>query len=283
LAGIFGKQAATVPNYSYSGALRASNLTWDAPTLDRYLQDPQRLIPGNKMPFPGMRTENERRDVIAYLAAAAPTATPSVTSPTAPTATGPATAAAPPRGSVTYIPDIRYTLRSGIAEGRMVFLGVGGTIDGQVNPVLSAAEGQVVQITLINGEGAEHDIVFPAQSAKSPRITARGSSTTLAFRAEKAGDFTYVCSVPGHELAGMKGQFLVTPRPPAQAVVEAVISREATDVPPPVGNRPPQTVKVDLISVELEGRLAEGTTFGYWTFNGKVPGPFLRVRVGDTV
>ena len=153
----------------------------------------------------------------------------------------------------------------------------------RVNPVLSAAEGQVVQITLINGEGAEHDIVFPAQDVKSPRITGRGASTTIAFRAEKSGDFTYICSVPGHELAGMHGQFVVTPRPPAQTVVEAVISREATDLPPPIGVRAPQTVRVDLVSVELEGRLAEGTTFGYWTFNGKVPGPFLRVRVGDTV
>src|SRR5262245_5464549 len=276
LAGIIGKKAASVPNYAYSEALRASGVTWDVATLDRYLQDPQRLVPGNKMPFPGMRTENERRDVIAYMAAEAAAA---ASPPTA----GPPPAASPPRPSVSYIPDVRYTLRSGIAEGRMVFIGVGGTIEGQVNPVLSAAEGQVVQITLINGEGAEHDIVFPAQNAKSPRITARGASTTLAFRAERAGDFTYICSVPGHELAGMKGQFLVTPRPPAQTVVEAVISREATDVPPPVGSRQPQTVKVDLISVELEGRLAEGATFGYWTFNGKVPGPFLRVRVGDMV
>src|SRR5262245_9083496 len=275
LAGIFGKKAAAVPNYTYSEALRASNLTWDASTLDRYLLDPQKLVPGNKMPFPGMRTENERRDVIAYLAAAA--------APATGPATAPAPAATPQRPSVSYIPDVRYTLRSGIAEGRMVFIGVGGTIDGQVNPVLSAAEGQVVQITLINGEGAEHDIVFPAQNAKSARITARGASTTLAFRAEKAGDFTYVCSVPGHELAGMQGQFLVTPKPPAQTVVEAVISREATDLPPPIGKRPPHTVRVDLISVELEGRLAEGATFGYWTFNGKVPGPFLRLRVGDTV
>ena len=87
------------------------------------------------------------------------------------------------RGSVSYIPDVRYTLRSGIAEGRMVYLGVGGAIDGQVNPVLSAAEGQVVQITLINGEGAEHDIVFPDQNASSPRITGRGASTTMVFRA----------------------------------------------------------------------------------------------------
>src|SRR6185312_2694286 len=73
------------------------------------------------------------------------------------------------------------------------------------------------------------------------------------------------------------------PRPPPQTVVEADITRQATDVPPPIGKRGPQTVRVDLVTTELEGRLAEGTTFGYWTFNGKVPGPFLRVRVGDTV
>src|SRR5262245_63688399 len=81
----------------------------------------------------------------------------------------------------------------------------------------------------------------------------------------------------------MGGRFSRPPRAPARRVVEAVISREATDLPPPIGARPPQTVRVDLVTVELEGRLAEGTTFGYWTFNGKVPGPFLRVRVGDTV
>ncbi len=114
-------------------------------------------------------------------------------------------------------------------------------------------------------------------------MTGKGASTTIAFRASKAGDFVYYCSVPGHRLAGMQGQFVVTPQPPAQTVVEADISREPTDLPPPIGKRDPQTVRVDLLSVEVEGRLAEGTTFGYWTFNGKVPGPFIRVRVGDTV
>ena len=165
----------------------------------------------------------------------------------------------------------------------MVYIGVGGSIEGKVNPVLTAAEGQVVQLTLINGEGAEHDIVFPDQDAKSPRVTGKGASTTIAFRAAKSGDFIYFCSVPGHQLAGMQGQFIVTPRPAPQTLVEADISREPTDLPPPIGKREPQTVRVDLLSVEVEGRLAEGTTFGYWTFNGKVPGPFLRVRVGDTV
>ena len=160
----------------------------------------------------------------------------------------------------------------------MVYIGVGGSIDGKVNPVLTAAEGQVVELTLINGEGAEHDIVFPDQNAKSPRVTGKGSSTTIAFRATKSGDFIYFCSVPGHQLAGMQGQFIVTSRPAPQTLVEADISREPTDLPPPIGKRDPQTVRVDLVSVEVEGRLAESTTFGYWTFNGKVPGPFIRVR-----
>ena len=138
---------------------------------------------------------------------------------------------------MSYIPDIRYTLRIGIAEGRMVFLGVGGTIDGQVNPVLSAAEGQVVQITLINGEGAEHDIVFPRAKRKIAAHHGTGASTTLAFRAEQAPAISPIfAACRGIELAGMKGQFMVTPRPPAQTVVEAVISREATDLPPPIGN-----------------------------------------------
>jgi nitrite reductase (NO-forming) len=134
------------------------------------------------MPFPGLKTENERRDVIAYLAASA-AAAPAGTSPPAATL---APAAPPQRGSVSYIPDIRYTLRSGIAEGRMVFIGIGGMIDGQVNPVLSAAEGQVVQITLMNGEGAEHDIIFPDQNAKSPRITGRALRKPSSKRLSRA-------------------------------------------------------------------------------------------------
>ena len=165
----------------------------------------------------------------------------------------------------------------------MVFLGVGGDIDGQVNPALAASVGQVVQLTLINGEGAQHDIAFPDQGAQSPRITSKGASTTIVFRATAAGNFTYFCSVPGHRQAGMEGQFVVTQQPPAQAVVEADLSRQPTDMPGALEHRDPQTVRVDLTTSEIEGRLAEGTTFVFWTFNGQVPGPFIRVRVGDSI
>jgi nitrite reductase (NO-forming) len=283
LAGIVGRKAGADSNYNYSPAIKQSNLTWDTKTLDAYLNDPQKTVPGNKMPFPGLKTEHDRADIIAFLAAGGTqqAANPPPAAQSAPSPTQ--TPQSQPNTGIGYIPDAHYTLRSGIAEGRMVYLGVGGTIDGKVNPVLTAAEGQVVQLTLINGEGAEHDIVFPDQQARSPRVTGKGASTTIAFRAAKSGDFTYFCSVPGHQLAGMQGQFIITPKPPEQTQVEADISREPNDLPPPIGKRDPQTVRVDLLSVEVEGRLAEGTTFGYWTFNGKVPGPFVRVRVGDTV
>jgi heme/copper-type cytochrome/quinol oxidase subunit 2 len=61
----------------------------------------------------------------------------------------------------------------------------------------------------------------PTISTKSPRVTGKGASTTIALRATKSGDFIYFCSVPGHQLAGMQGQFIVTPRPAPQAVVAA--------------------------------------------------------------
>jgi nitrite reductase (NO-forming) len=61
------------------------------------------------------------------------------------------------------------------------------------------------------------------------------------------------------------------------------IVRDPTDLPPPVGKRGPQRLRVDLETTEVTGQLADGTTYRYWTFNNKVPGPFVRVRVGDTV
>lgn len=280
LAGIVGRKSASDANFNYSPAMEQAGLTWDPPTLDAYLADPAKVVPGNHMPFPGLKTDHDRDDVIAFLAGAAAAAGAPVAKAAAPSAAAPQ---ANSGSNAAYLPDAKYTLHTGIAEGKMVFLGVGGSIDGKANPVLTAAEGQIVELTLINGEGTEHDIVFPDQDAKSPRVNGKGASTTIVFRATKSGDFLYFCSVPGHRLAGMQGQFLVTPTAAPQTLVEADISREPTDLPPPIGKRDPKTVRLDLFTVELEGRLAEATTFGYWTFNGKVPGPFVRVRVGDSV
>jgi nitrite reductase (NO-forming) len=72
---------------------------------------------------------------------------------------------------------------------------------------------------------------------------------------------------------------------PAAEAAPAVadIVRPGDDLPAPISRGAPQTVKVDLETREVVGRLADGATYKYWTFNGKVPGPMVRVRVGDTV
>jgi len=65
--GVVGRRAATVPDYAYSPALKASGLTWDAANLDRWLTNPQTLVPGAKMYF-SIANPQSRADLIAYLA-----------------------------------------------------------------------------------------------------------------------------------------------------------------------------------------------------------------------
>jgi nitrite reductase (NO-forming) len=73
------------------------------------------------------------------------------------------------------------------------------------------------------------------------------------------------------------------PSLPQELATVADIIRAPTDLPPPIGARGPQTIKVHFDTVEVTGQLDDGTTYRYWTFNRQVPGPFVRVRVGDTV
>jgi len=68
LYGLFGRKAGTSPDFRYSPAFRRSGVAWDARSLDRYLADPQRFIPGNRMPFAGIADATARADLIAYLA-----------------------------------------------------------------------------------------------------------------------------------------------------------------------------------------------------------------------
>lgn len=74
-----------------------------------------------------------------------------------------------------------------------------------------------------------------------------------------------------------------TATPNAKAGTKVDIVRAPSDLPPPIGARGPRRVTVNLYTEEVTGRLADGTSYDYWTFNGKVPGPFVRVRVGDIV
>ena len=88
LAGILGRKAGSEAGYSYSPAMKQANIVWDEKTLDAYLTDPQKVVPGNKMPFPGLKTDTDRADVIAFFTASATGGQPAAAAPSgAPPAT----------------------------------------------------------------------------------------------------------------------------------------------------------------------------------------------------
>ena len=65
--GVVGRKAGSVPDYAYSAALKASGIVWDPASLDRWLSNPQKLVPGAKM-FYSVPDAQSRADIIAYLA-----------------------------------------------------------------------------------------------------------------------------------------------------------------------------------------------------------------------
>jgi cytochrome c len=67
LHGVFGRKAASLPNFNYSPAMRGTGFTWDAKTLDRYLAAPQQVVPGTRMTFSGLADAPSRKAVIGYL------------------------------------------------------------------------------------------------------------------------------------------------------------------------------------------------------------------------
>jgi len=68
LAGIVGRPSHSIETFNYSPAMKGYDVTWDEPTLDKYLIDPRASVPNTKMIFPGLKNETERRNLIAYLA-----------------------------------------------------------------------------------------------------------------------------------------------------------------------------------------------------------------------
>ena len=68
LKGVVGRKAGDFAGFRFSRALKASGLVWDEKSLDLYLTDPQKAVPGNVMPFAGLADPKLRAALIAYLA-----------------------------------------------------------------------------------------------------------------------------------------------------------------------------------------------------------------------
>jgi cytochrome c len=68
LNGVVGRKAGTFAGYTYSPANKDSGIVWTAEELDKYLTNPQAVVPHTKMIFPGLKDAQKRQNVIAYLA-----------------------------------------------------------------------------------------------------------------------------------------------------------------------------------------------------------------------
>ena len=69
LNGFLTRKSGTVAEFVYSAPFKAANLTWDRPTLERWLENPSDVVPGNSMAFAGISSAADRAVLIAYLEA----------------------------------------------------------------------------------------------------------------------------------------------------------------------------------------------------------------------
>jgi cytochrome c len=67
LHGLFRRKAGSAEGFAYSAAMKNSGIVWDDAALQNYLHNPKQAIPGNKMAFPGIASDKELADLLAYL------------------------------------------------------------------------------------------------------------------------------------------------------------------------------------------------------------------------
>lgn len=67
LAGVLGREAGTLAGFRYSRAMRDSGIKWNAKSLNHYIENPQKVVPGNRMPFAGLKDPAQRAAIVRYL------------------------------------------------------------------------------------------------------------------------------------------------------------------------------------------------------------------------
>jgi nitrite reductase (NO-forming) len=145
-------------------------------------------------------------------------------------------------------------------------------------------------VKLINDGAIPHDIAFP----DGAKVVANAKETkTLDFDVP-AGGVKFICSIPGHADAGMKGEISIAGAAPAaddhggpmpESDVQADPNAPKYNLYDAIAPVAPegQVHEIKLVTEEKLMTVADGFVQKVWTFNGSVPGPVIRVRVGDTI
>ncbi len=159
---------------------------------------------------------------------------------------------------------------------------------------LDVAKPGTYPVTFKNTGSTTHDMTF----ADGTKLTAEAGATVTGTVAVPAQGITFLCSIPGHAAAGMTGSVLVSGSAPATATASGAPSTatsgaapvEDPSAPPSILRDPAAppvlsgtTHDVTLPIVERDVTVAKGFVVHAWTFGGTVPGPTIRVHLGDTV
>jgi nitrite reductase (NO-forming) len=156
---------------------------------------------------------------------------------------------------------------------------------------LDVAEPGRYTVRLTNTGAIPHDVTFPG----GEQAAAGGGETATVEVDVPEGGLSFICSIPGHEAAGMSGSVGVGGTAAGGDDDHGGPSGEVGVAPDPAA--PPPLVRdaaapprlegdvhdIDLVMTEEPMTVAEGYVQAVWTFNGTVPGPVIRVKVGDTV
>jgi nitrite reductase (NO-forming) len=149
------------------------------------------------------------------------------------------------------------------------------------------------EIRLSNTGSIIHDVTFPDGTA----IVAESGQTASAVVDVPADGLAFLCSIPGHKDAGMVGTISVEgsaesgssggdhggPAPATDVQPDAAAPAYTVHDPRAPARLSGTTHDIDLVIEEKEMTVAEGFVQRVWTFGGTVPGPVIRVQVGDTV